>query len=140
MTEVNGVVKQVQRRLTLEQQSEVVQRYQAGAQMSYLAQHFGVHRSTVSAILKRHGVSTRQSGLSADQIDQAVLLYGQGKSLAAIGNKLALTQGRCTRGFVSKAFGCEVLKDDRGSVHGAWECRPPMRSWESCEQRTSLPR
>ena len=90
MTEVSGVVKQVQRRLTLEQQSEVVQRYQAGAQMSYLAQHFGVHRSTVSAILKRHGVSTRQSGLSADQIDRAVLLYGQGKSLAMIGNELGV--------------------------------------------------
>ena len=39
-----------------------------------------------------------------------------------------------------ETFGCEVLKDDRGSVHGAWDCRPPMRSWESCEQRTSLPR
>jgi len=90
MTEVSGVVKQVQRRLTLEQQSEVVQRYQAGAQMSYLAKHFGVHRSTVSAILKRHGVSIRQSGLSADQIDRAVLLYGQGKSLAMIGNELGV--------------------------------------------------
>ena len=52
-TEVSGVIKQIQRRLTLEQQSEVVRRYQAGAQMSYLAKHFGVHRSTVSAILRR---------------------------------------------------------------------------------------
>ena len=60
-TEVSGVIKQIQRRLTLEQQSEVVRRYQAGAQMSYLAKHFGVHRSTVSAILKRHGASTRDS-------------------------------------------------------------------------------
>jgi DNA-directed RNA polymerase specialized sigma24 family protein len=37
-----------------------------------------------------NGVSTRQSGLSADQIDQAVLLYGQGKSLAMIGNELGV--------------------------------------------------
>ena len=92
-TEVSGVIKQIQRRLTLEQQSEVVRRYQAGAQMSYLAKHFGVHRSTVSAILKRHGVSTRQSGLSADQVDQTVLLYGRGKSLAVIGNELGVDAG-----------------------------------------------
>jgi hypothetical protein len=45
MTAISGVVKQIQRLLTLEQQAEVVRRYQAGTQMSYLAQHFGVHRS-----------------------------------------------------------------------------------------------
>jgi len=93
MPAVSGVVKQEQRRLTLEQQSEVVRRYQAGAQMSYLSQHFNVHRSTVSAILKRHGVSTRQAGLSAEQVRRAVLLYEQGKSLAIIGNELGVDTG-----------------------------------------------
>jgi DNA-directed RNA polymerase specialized sigma24 family protein len=93
MTEVSGVVKQRQRRLTLEQQSEVVRRYEAGAQMNYLAQHYGVHRSTVSAILKRHSVSTRQSGLSADQVRLAVMLYEQGKSLAVIGSTLEVDTG-----------------------------------------------
>ena len=93
MTKVSGVVKQTQRRLTLQQQSEVVRRYEEGAQMSYLAKHFGVHRSTVSAILKRHGVSTRQSGLSADQVRRAVMLYEQGKSLAVIGKLLGVDAG-----------------------------------------------
>jgi transposase-like protein len=93
MTAISGVVKQKQRRLMLEQQAELVCRYQVGAQMSYLAQHYGVHRSTVSAILKRHGVSTRQSGLSAEQVRQAVLLYAQGKSLAIIGNELGVDTG-----------------------------------------------
>lgn len=93
MTTVSGVVKQVQRRLTLEQQAEVVRRYQAGAQMKYLAQHYGVHRQTVSAILKRHEVSTRQSGLSADQVRRAVQLYAQGNSLAVIGSKLGVDTG-----------------------------------------------
>jgi len=93
MTTVSGVVKQTQRRLTLEQQAEVVRRYQAGAQMNYLAQHYGVHRSTVSAVLKRHGISTRQSGLSADQVRRAVLLYEQSKSLAVIGKLLGVDAG-----------------------------------------------
>ncbi|MHB1474983.1 MAG: hypothetical protein ACYCV4_15450 [Dermatophilaceae bacterium] len=81
MTVVSGVVKQKQRRLTLEQQAEVVRCYQAGEQMNYLAKHYGIHRSTVSAILKRHGVSIRQSGLSAKQMQQAVQLYAQGKEI-----------------------------------------------------------
>ncbi len=93
MTVVSGVVKQVQRRLTPEQQAEVVRRYEAGAQMNYLAQHFGVHRSTVSAVLKRHGVSSPRSGLSGDQVDEAVVLYRQGKSLAMIGSELGVDAG-----------------------------------------------
>jgi predicted DNA-binding protein YlxM (UPF0122 family) len=93
MTAVSGVIKQKQRRLTLEQQAEVVYRYQAGAQMNYLAEHYGIHRQTVSAILKRHGVSTHQSGLSAKQMQQAVQLYAQGNSLAVIGSKLGVDTG-----------------------------------------------
>jgi len=93
MTVVSGVVKQVQRRLTLEQQAEVVRRYQAGAQMKYLAQHFGVHRSTVGAILKRHSVEPRRPELSSEQIQHAVLIYAQGKSLAVIGSELGVDAG-----------------------------------------------
>jgi predicted DNA-binding protein YlxM (UPF0122 family) len=93
MTAVNPVVKQVQRRLTLEQQAEVVRRYQAGAQMSYLAQHYRIHRRTVSAILKRHGVEPRRQELSSEQIQHAVLMYAQGKSLAVIGSELGVDAG-----------------------------------------------
>ena len=93
ITAISGVIKQKQRRLTLEQQAEVVCRYQAGAQMNYLAQHYGVHRQTVSAILRRHGVSTRQPGLSTKQVRLAVQLYAQGNSLAVIGSKLGVDTG-----------------------------------------------
>ena len=93
MTTVSGVVKQVQRRLTLEQQAEVVRRYQAGAQMKYLAQHYRIHRRTVSAILKRHGVEPRRQELSSEQIQHAVLMYAQGNSLAVIGSKLGVDAG-----------------------------------------------
>jgi predicted DNA-binding protein YlxM (UPF0122 family) len=93
MTKVSGVVKQKQRRLTLKQQSEVVRRYQAGAQMKYLAQHYRIHRRTVSAILKRHGVEPRRQELSSEQIQHAVLMYAQGNSLAVIGCKLGVDAG-----------------------------------------------
>jgi predicted DNA-binding protein YlxM (UPF0122 family) len=90
MTEICGVVKQVQRRLTLEQQAEVVRRYQTGAQMNYLAQHYRIYRRTVSAILKRHGVEPRRQELSSEQIQHAVLMYAEGNSLAVIGSTLGV--------------------------------------------------
>jgi hypothetical protein len=94
MTKVSVVVKQTQRRLTLEQQSEVVRRYEAGAQMNYLAQHYQIHRRTVSAILKRHGVEPpRRQELSSEQIQHAVLMYAQGNSLAVIGSDLGVDAG-----------------------------------------------
>jgi DNA-binding MarR family transcriptional regulator len=67
-----------------------VQRYQAGDLMTELAERYGIHRRTVSAILKRHGVPTRASGLSPEQIQRAVLMYAQGQSLGKIGKLLGV--------------------------------------------------
>ncbi len=93
MTAISEVIKQKQRRLTPKQQTEVARRYQAGAQMNYLAQRYGIHRRTASAILKRHGVSTLLQGLSSEQIQHAVLMYAQGNSLAVIGSRLGADTG-----------------------------------------------
>lgn len=81
---------QRQRRLERPEQEELVARYQAGDLMSELAQRYGIHRRTVSAILKRHGVPTRASGLAPEQIRRAVLMYAQGQSLARIGKLLGV--------------------------------------------------
>jgi DNA invertase Pin-like site-specific DNA recombinase len=79
---------QRQRRLDAAEQEDLVARYQAGDLMTELAERYSIHRRTVSAILKRHGVPTRASGLSPEQIQQAVLMYAQGQSVAKIGKLL----------------------------------------------------
>lgn len=84
---------QRQRRLDAAEQEDLVARYQAGDLMTELAERYGIHRRTVSAILKRHGVPTRTSGLSPEQIQHAVLLYAQGQSLAKIGKALGVDAG-----------------------------------------------
>jgi transposase-like protein len=84
---------QRQRRLERPDQQELIARYRAGDLMSDLAQRYGVHRRTVSAILKRHGVPTRASGLAPEQIQRAVLMYAQGQSLAKIGKQLGVDAG-----------------------------------------------
>jgi DNA-binding CsgD family transcriptional regulator len=61
--------------------------------MAELAERYGIHRRTVSAILKRYGVPTRVSGSSPEQIQHAVLMYAQGQSLAKIGKALGVDAG-----------------------------------------------
>jgi hypothetical protein len=88
-----SVPTQKQRRLERAVQEELVARYQAGDLMNELAVRYGIHRRTVSAILKRHGVPTRATGLSAEQVQRAVLLYTQGQSLVKIGKVLGVDAG-----------------------------------------------
>ena len=65
--------------------------------MTELAERYDIHRRTVSAILKWHGVPTRASGLSPEQIQHAVLLNAQGQSLAKIGKVLGVDAGTVPR-------------------------------------------
>jgi excisionase family DNA binding protein len=44
--------------------TELIKEYEQQATVKELAQRFGVHRLTVSALLKRHGIELRQVGLN----------------------------------------------------------------------------
>ncbi len=59
--------KQVQKRLGPDAEAELLATYQAGGKVKKLAVEFGIHRVTVSAILKRHGV-LRPPGIQADDM------------------------------------------------------------------------
>jgi lambda repressor-like predicted transcriptional regulator len=50
-----------------------------------MAKRFGIHRTTVTALLRRHGVELRRAGLAPSDIPAAATLYGQGWSLAQLG-------------------------------------------------------
>jgi hypothetical protein len=111
MTGISGVAKQQQRRLTKPQQAELIERYRSGDLMTELAKKFEIDRRTVSAILKRHEVPTRPQGLSVKQVQDAVLMYAQGNSLAVIGSKLGVD----TRTVDHRLLGQGVqMRDTRG--------------------------
>jgi Mn-dependent DtxR family transcriptional regulator len=73
--------------------------YQAGATTYDLAIRFKIHRTTVSGHLRRLGVALRRRGLNEHQIDQAVVLYGQGWSLARIGREFHVNDGTVWAGL-----------------------------------------
>jgi uncharacterized protein (DUF433 family) len=72
--------RQVQRRLAPEQVERLVAEYENGADMKTLAAHWGLHRTTVAAQLRRAGVELRRQGIPDHRLYEAIRLYGQGWS------------------------------------------------------------
>jgi DNA-binding CsgD family transcriptional regulator len=56
--------RQAQVRLDTHRANELAMAYRAGKAMKELAERFGIHRTTVTAVLQRLGVELRQFGLS----------------------------------------------------------------------------
>ena len=71
---------------------QVIAGYQAGATVYELGDQFGIDRKTVSRILQRHNIPMRRTGLSADQVDEAVRLHENGWSTAQIAEHLDSAQ------------------------------------------------
>jgi len=70
------------------QAAALVQAYLAGASIKDLTEQYGIHRLTVSKILKRHDVELRKRRLTEDEVDLAVRLYEQGMSQARIADQI----------------------------------------------------
>ncbi|RQM34890.1 helix-turn-helix domain-containing protein [Rhodococcus ruber] len=71
--------------------------YEAGASTRQLEKHFGISRASIVKLLRDAGVSIRYQGMSSAQIDEAVRLYGDGLSLARIGEELGVDPGTVWR-------------------------------------------
>lgn len=84
--------RQRQVHLTPTRQRELIERYKVGATQRELAREYGVHRTTVTSILNRHGAE-RHRGLHPDLVDEAVQRYTDGQSLATIGRALGADPG-----------------------------------------------
>jgi hypothetical protein len=71
------------------QRVAVVEAYEGGASMAGLAREYGVRRVSISALLRREGVSIRvRRVMSQGEVDRAVQLYVGGLSLQKIGDQL----------------------------------------------------
>lgn len=72
-----------------EQIQAIVSGYREGATIRQLAIKHRIGRETVSKILKQQSVKLRNTGLTPEQIDEAVRLYANGWSLARIGHRFS---------------------------------------------------
>ena len=93
--------RQRQRRLSMTEITELIKEYEQRGPVNQLAQQFGIHRTTVTALLRRHEVKLRRAGLAPAEIPTVALLYSQGWSLSRLGAKYgvdAATVWRALRG------------------------------------------
>lgn len=83
------------RQLKPDEVDEMVRLYEADLNLTptQLAARFGVHRTTVSANLRRRGVTIRARvpAMSARDIEEAAALYRAGWSLSKLGTKYGIS-------------------------------------------------
>jgi transcriptional regulator of acetoin/glycerol metabolism len=77
--------RQRHRRLGAVEVARLLAAYQAKEPVHKLAKRFGIHRVTVTALLKRHGIELRHAGIAPEQVPVAATLYRQGWSLVKLG-------------------------------------------------------
>jgi CENP-B N-terminal DNA-binding domain len=82
--------RQHQRRLSMTEVAKLIKEYEQQSSVKELAQRFGIHRLTVTALLRRHGVELRRTGLAPAEISAAARLHSQGWSLARLGAKFGV--------------------------------------------------
>lgn len=82
--------KQEHRFLTEDAKALLVASYVEGASLRQLASDHGVHRSTVSSILKESGTTKRPRGMSMEQVERAHQMRAQGLSLSALASAMDL--------------------------------------------------
>lgn len=70
----------------------LIEAYEAGSTVYELGPRFGIHRSTVSVVLERQGVSRRYRLLEGSALDRAIHLYAAGKSLDRVGEDLGVNR------------------------------------------------
>jgi DNA-binding transcriptional regulator LsrR (DeoR family) len=83
--------RRAQVRLDPHQANALAAAYRAGNVTKELATRFGIHRTTVTAVLQRLGVEQRQKGLSDEQVAEACRLYPEGWSLARLSERYDVT-------------------------------------------------
>jgi DNA-binding CsgD family transcriptional regulator len=95
--------RQHQRRLSPTEVIELIVAYGDGESIKHLAQRFGIHRVTVTALLRRHGVELRPAGLTSDHVAAASQLYADGWSLVKLGRKFGVDAATVWRASVAAA-------------------------------------
>jgi len=69
----------------------IVDGYLAGRSVNELAAEFGINRRTVLGILTKQGVNRRPTGMSEEQVLEAIQRYESSASLATVGRALGFS-------------------------------------------------
>ena len=80
-----------QTRLSYPQRQKLIDAYASGMPVKQIAEHFGVHRTTITKIVTSAGVKVRNQPLASSTRDEARHLYDVGRSLAQVAEQLGVS-------------------------------------------------
>ncbi len=86
-------VHAVHRRLSPDAIQQLITDYQAGTPSTQLMLTYRLGKGTVLRLLREHGVQLRNQRMTPAEVEQAIQLYGQGLSLATVGQQLGYDHG-----------------------------------------------
>jgi lambda repressor-like predicted transcriptional regulator len=109
--------RQSQIRLDAHQAHALAVAYRDGQTIKELALRYGVHRATVSALLRPCGVELRLPGLAVSDAATAARLYEQGWSLARLGQRFGVDDMR--RALLAAGVIMRSPHDRRNQAPGA---------------------
>ncbi|MCA0346229.1 MAG: helix-turn-helix domain-containing protein [Actinobacteria bacterium] len=93
----NDARRKAQPRISDDHADRIAEGYAAGKTVYELATEFGCHRVTISAVLKRRGVTLRLRPATKEEIERMIALYQSGLSLAAVGKNLGINASTVLR-------------------------------------------
>jgi DNA-directed RNA polymerase specialized sigma24 family protein len=120
--------------------TQLIKAYGEQASVKELAQSFGIHRVTVTALLRRHRVELRLAGLGPEEIQAAARLHSEGWSLARLGEKFGVDPATVWRALrkpqtyedKKRAEPATVTTDHRTAHRGGW---PRAKLRTHCDNR-----
>jgi hypothetical protein len=80
--------QRISRRLGPDVIEQILADYQAGIACTALGRQYGIGKTTVVRLLRRHGVVVRRQAMTSAEQAEAIRLYQLGWPLAKIGNEL----------------------------------------------------
>jgi transposase len=86
--------------LSFPNRAKVVSDYRRGDAVKDIAARYGVHRATVTEILRRAEVPTRRYGLPEPVREEAARLYVQGMGIRAVADRLGISYAGARAGIV----------------------------------------
>jgi uncharacterized protein (DUF433 family) len=94
-------VQRVDRRLSAQTITELVQAYRAGVSTPELRAQYDLSQGSVIKILHSHGVTMRNQGLGDEDVRVAAELYRRGATLAQVGAKYDVSPNTVRRALFS---------------------------------------
>lgn len=100
-------------RLDLETIERIVVGYQAGSPSTQLAKTHRLSKGSILRLLHQHDVTMRQQRLTRTDLAEAILLYGSGLSLQAVGDLLGRNHSTIHRALQQAGV---TMRDTHGRV------------------------